>query len=99
DICMADEGRSFIYLPSLNYAAGNLDAVGQMLAHPHTVPGLSDGGAHARYDLPAGGKRLLQSAEGYLHTFVAGTEVYAGGRHTGELVGRLVRGPQAAPAA
>ncbi|HEX5265240.1 MAG TPA: amidohydrolase family protein, partial [Acidimicrobiales bacterium] len=47
DICMADEGRSFIYLPSLNYAAGNLDAVGQMLAHPHTVPGLSDGGAHA----------------------------------------------------
>ena len=172
DICMADGGRSFIYLPSLNYAAGNLDAVGEMLAHPHTVPGLSDGGAHAgticdvsfpttllsywgrdrdrgrmdvpflvsrqcretaravglddrgvlapgyradlnvidfehlrvrrpemRYDLPAGGKRLLQSAEGYLHTFVAGTEVYASGRHTGELVGRLVRGPQPAPAA
>ena len=33
-------------MPILNYADGNLDAVGEMLAHPHTVPGLSDGGAH-----------------------------------------------------
>jgi len=172
EICMADEGRAFLYLPSLNYAGGNLDAVGQMLAHPYTVPGLSDGGAHAgticdvsfpttllaywgrdrergrlglpfivsrqcretaravglddrgvlapgqradinvidfdnlhlnrpemRYDLPAGGKRLLQTAEGYLHTFVAGVETYAGGVATGALPGRLVRGPQPAPAA
>jgi N-acyl-D-aspartate/D-glutamate deacylase len=44
------------------------------------------------YDLPAGGKRLLQKAEGYLHTFVSGTEVYADGEHTGALPGRLVRG-------
>jgi N-acyl-D-aspartate/D-glutamate deacylase len=44
------------------------------------------------YDLPAGGKRLLQKAEGYLHTFVSGTEVYANGEHTGALPGRLVRG-------
>jgi N-acyl-D-aspartate/D-glutamate deacylase len=49
------------------------------------------------YDLPAGGKRLLQRADGYLHTFVAGTEVYAGGEHTGALPGLLVRGAQAAP--
>ena len=27
------------------------------------------------YDLPAGGRRLLQRADGYLHTFVAGTEI------------------------
>ena len=33
-------------MPFLNYADGNLDAVGEMLAHPHTVPGLADGGAH-----------------------------------------------------
>jgi N-acyl-D-aspartate/D-glutamate deacylase len=44
------------------------------------------------FDLPAGGKRLLQRAEGYLHTFVAGVETYAGGAHTGALPGRLVRG-------
>ncbi|MFP3907949.1 MAG: amidohydrolase family protein, partial [Acidimicrobiales bacterium] len=157
--------------PFLNYAEGNLDAVGEMLAHPHTVPGLADGGAHvgticdasfpttmltwwgrdrpsgrldleflvqrhcrdtartvglldrgvlapgyradinvidherlrvlspeAVHDLPAGGRRLVQRAEGYLHTFVAGTEIAADDRPTGELPGRLVRGAQPAPA-
>lgn len=44
------------------------------------------------YDLPAGGKRLLQQAEGYLHTFVNGEEVYADGEPCGPLPGRLVRG-------
>jgi N-acyl-D-aspartate/D-glutamate deacylase len=44
------------------------------------------------FDLPAGGKRLLQRAEGYLHTIVSGTEVYASGDPTGALPGRLVRG-------
>jgi N-acyl-D-aspartate/D-glutamate deacylase len=44
------------------------------------------------FDLPAGGKRLLQRADGYLHTFVSGVEVYAGGEPTGALPGRLVRG-------
>jgi N-acyl-D-aspartate/D-glutamate deacylase len=44
------------------------------------------------FDLPAGGKRLLQRAEGYLHTFVAGEETYASGEPTGALPGRLVRG-------
>ena len=43
-------------------------------------------------DLPAGGRRLMQSAEGYLNTFVSGVEVYAGGEPTGALPGRLVRG-------
>ncbi len=43
------------------------------------------------YDLPAGGRRLLQRAEGYLHTFVAGEETYTGGEATGALPGRLVR--------
>ena len=44
------------------------------------------------FDLPAGGKRLLQRADGYLHTFVAGEETYASGEATGTLPGRLVRG-------
>jgi N-acyl-D-aspartate/D-glutamate deacylase len=47
------------------------------------------------FDLPAGGKRLLQRAEGYLHTFVSGAEVYASGEHTGALPGKLIRGAQA----
>jgi N-acyl-D-aspartate/D-glutamate deacylase len=35
-----------IYVPFLNFADGDLDAVGAMLAHADTIPGLSDGGAH-----------------------------------------------------
>ncbi|HEX3829533.1 MAG TPA: amidohydrolase family protein [Sporichthyaceae bacterium] len=45
-------------------------------------------------DLPAGGRRFLQAARGYRHTFVAGVETYADGEPTGALPGRLVRGPQ-----
>jgi N-acyl-D-aspartate/D-glutamate deacylase len=46
------------------------------------------------YDLPAGGRRFLQRAEGYRHTVVSGVETYADGQPTGELPGRLVRGAQ-----
>ena len=166
DLLLGDGGRSLLYIPVLNYAGGNLDAVGEMLAHPYAVPGLSDGGAHVgticdgsfpttllahwgrdrargpkfelawlvsrqsrataeavglldrgllaegyradinvidfdhlqlhapqlSFDLPAGGKRFLQSADGYRHTFVAGVETYVNGEATGALPGRLVRG-------
>jgi N-acyl-D-aspartate/D-glutamate deacylase len=44
------------------------------------------------FDLPAGGRRFLQRADGYLHTFVSGVETYANGEPTGTLPGRLVRG-------
>ncbi|MFC9969669.1 amidohydrolase family protein [Spirillospora sp. NPDC127200] len=44
------------------------------------------------YDLPAGGRRLLQRADGYLATFVSGVQTFADGEHTGELPGALVRG-------
>jgi N-acyl-D-aspartate/D-glutamate deacylase len=172
DYLLADDGRSFLYVPFLNYADGNLDAVRSMLEDVHSVVGLGDGGAHVgticdgsfpttmlthwvrdrhrgdrldlglvvakqtsrtaamvgladrglvaegmkadlnvidldtltlhrptmAFDLPAGGKRLLQRADGYLHTFVSGQEVYADGEHTGALPGRLVRGVQSAPA-
>ncbi|HEY1967343.1 MAG TPA: amidohydrolase family protein, partial [Pseudonocardia sp.] len=51
------------------------------------------------WDLPAGGRRFLQRADGYLHTFVAGTETYVDGQPTGALPGKLIRGPQPTPAA
>ena len=50
------------------------------------------------YDLPSGGRRLTQDAEGYVATIVNGTVVYLDGQPTGQLPGRLVRGQQAAPA-
>jgi N-acyl-D-aspartate/D-glutamate deacylase len=43
------------------------------------------------YDLPAGGRRILQRAEGYDHTFVAGVETFSKGEPTGERPGRLIR--------
>jgi N-acyl-D-aspartate/D-glutamate deacylase len=49
------------------------------------------------YDLPAGGRRLLQRAEGYRATVVAGQITYRDGQPTGALPGRLLRGSQAAP--
>ena len=171
DVMLGDDGYAMVYVTSLNYADGNLDAVHTMLTDPHTIPGLSDGGAHVgticdvsfpttllehwvrerdrdriplqfivqrqardtahavglgdrgviapgykadlnvididrvrlrrpemRFDLPGGGRRLLQRAEGYLHTFVSGHEVYREGEPTEALPGRLVRGAQPAPA-
>ena len=63
----------------------DLDALG---AHrPHIV-----------HDLPAGGRRLMQSAQGYVRTIKGGTVTFSDGAHTGALPGRLVRGAQPAPA-
>jgi N-acyl-D-aspartate/D-glutamate deacylase len=59
-----------------------------LAAHPPTII----------HDLPAGGRRLMQTATGYRHTFKRGVETFADGEHTGDLPGRLVRGPQFAPA-
>jgi N-acyl-D-aspartate/D-glutamate deacylase len=44
------------------------------------------------YDLPTGGRRLLQRARGYRHTFVAGVEVLRDDTLTGATPGRLIRG-------
>ena len=144
DLLAENGGRNFLFVPFSNYADGHLDACGEMLAHPDTVFGLGDGGAHVgiiadasfptyalthwardrshgrmpvgwvvaqltsstaravglhdrgvlapgmradlnvidfdrlrceapvmAYDLPAGGKRLLQRARGYRATIVA----------------------------
>jgi N-acyl-D-aspartate/D-glutamate deacylase len=44
------------------------------------------------YDLPSGGRRLLQRTDGYVATIVSGVPVYRDGEATGALPGRLVRG-------
>ena len=49
------------------------------------------------HDLPAGGRRLLQRADGYRHTFVSGQEIMRDGQPTGAMPGKLVRGAQSAP--
>jgi N-acyl-D-aspartate/D-glutamate deacylase len=163
----ADGGM--IYVPFLNYADGDLDAVHAMLSHPDTVPGLSDGGAHVgmicdgsfpttllthwvrdrvgarlpleqvvkrqardtalavgladrgliapglradlnvidaarlrlrppcvQHDLPAGGRRLMQAADGIIATIAAGQITYRDGVPTGALPGRLLRGARPA---
>jgi len=59
----------------------------RLAAHPPTVV----------RDLPAGGRRLMQTASGYLYTFKRGTETFTDGTHTGAFPGALVRGPQPKP--
>ena len=44
-----------------------------------------------RYDLPAGGKRLVQRVDGYEATIVGGVPVFERGEETGARPGRLVR--------
>ena len=51
------------------------------------------------FDLPAGGKRIVQRADGYRHTFVAGVETMRDGAPTGARPGRLLRGARPAPGA
>ncbi|CAM3256888.1 amidohydrolase family protein [Mycobacterium colombiense] len=51
------------------------------------------------YDLPAGGRRLDQTAEGYVATIVAGEVIAENGVPTDARPGKLVRGRQLDPAA
>ena len=169
DMLLRRDGRELLFFPAFNYSHGDLETIREMLLDPHTVLGLSDGGAHcglicdasvptfmlshwARdrgrgdklpveqvvraqtrdtaalydmhdrgvlapgrkadvnvidldglrlkppemvYDFPAGGRRLIQKAEGYRATLVAGVPTYEGGEATGALPGVVVRGPQA----
>jgi len=55
---------------------------------------------HAPYpvrDLPSGGRRLMQRADGYVATIKSGTVTYRDGEFTGALPGRLIRGAQPSP--
>jgi N-acyl-D-aspartate/D-glutamate deacylase len=46
DVLREEDGRRLIYMPLINYVRGSLDDVHEMLTAPHTLYGLSDGGAH-----------------------------------------------------
>jgi N-acyl-D-aspartate/D-glutamate deacylase len=43
------------------------------------------------HDMPANGRRFVQKVDGYEATFVAGTQIFERGAHTGALPGKLVR--------
>jgi N-acyl-D-aspartate/D-glutamate deacylase len=46
-------------------------------------------------DLPGGGARFVQNADGIIATFVAGQKIYDNGQETGALPGRLVKSSRA----
>ena len=46
DLLLERDGKAFLYSPLFNYNAGNYDAAREMMLHPNTVLGISDGGAH-----------------------------------------------------
>jgi N-acyl-D-aspartate/D-glutamate deacylase len=48
-------------------------------------------------DLPAGGRRLLQAANGYRYTIKRGAVTFEDGEATGQLPGKLLRGEQVRP--
>ena len=77
-IGLGDRGRLAVgYKADLNVI--DLDRL--RVAAPHPV-----------HNLPGGGRRLEQKAEGYCATVVGGEVTYREGAFTGALPGRLVRG-------
>ncbi len=52
----------------------------------------------AIFDLPTGGKRLVQRVDGYRHIIKSGQPIFENNEHTGALPGKLVRGGGAAAA-
>ena len=165
DWMLERDGRQLLFAPLANYVDANFDALREMMLHPRTVLGLSDGGAHCglicdasmptfllthwvrdrtrgarieleeavrlqtgntaavyglddrgtlqpgkkadlnlidldavrlhapemTFDLPAGGRRLIQRADGYRATVVSGEVTFENGEPTGARPGRLVR--------
>jgi N-acyl-D-amino-acid deacylase len=51
------------------------------------------------FDLPAGGRRLIQRAEGYKFTVLSGEVTFQDGVPTEAMPGKLIRGPQQGPRA
>jgi N-acyl-D-amino-acid deacylase len=70
------------YLADLNVI--DLD---RLACHPPTIV----------HDLPAGGRRLMQTAEGYRATVKRGVLTFSEGEHTGALPGELIRGTRPGP--
>lgn len=46
DWMLENDGRGFMFAPLANYVDGDFEALREMMLHPSTVLGLSDGGAH-----------------------------------------------------
>jgi N-acyl-D-aspartate/D-glutamate deacylase len=59
---------------------------------------LAIGSPEIAFDLPTGGRRLIQRASGYAKTLLAGQVTFEDGESTGSLPGQLVRGAQPGPA-
>ncbi|MGE0483195.1 MAG: amidohydrolase family protein [Gammaproteobacteria bacterium] len=59
DCLLEDDGRAFLYSPLFNYNAGNYDVAREMMLHPATVLGISDGGAHCGIICDAGAPTYL----------------------------------------
>ena len=49
DMLIDDDGKGFIFACIVNYANYDLEAVKEMYARQHVIPGLSDGGAHVAF--------------------------------------------------
>ena len=164
DYLVGAENR-MVYFPVTNYVHGDLEVVRELIEDPHTILGLSDGGAHCGvicdaslntsmlqhwvrdrsrgprlglefvvqqmtsgtadfygfkdrgrlqpgkkadvnvidfdgltlhspkmiFDLPAGGRRLVQSVDGYDMTICSGMPIFEKGQETGARPGKLVR--------
>ena len=52
---------------------------------------------HIVRDLPAGGRRLIQEAQGYIATVQTGAVTFENGEHSGTLPGGVIRGRQSGP--
>jgi len=165
DYLTGGDGGRMVYFPVTNYVHGDLEVVREMIEDPHTILGLSDGGAHCGvicdaslntsmlahwvrdrsrgprlpleftvqqmtsgtadfygfkdrgrlqpgkkadvnvidfegltlhspkmiFDLPAGGRRLVQHVDGYDMTICSGTPIFEKGEETGARPGKLVR--------
>jgi N-acyl-D-aspartate/D-glutamate deacylase len=46
ELLVGNGGKNVFYIPAANYLGGSISAVETMLAHPDTIMGLGDGGAH-----------------------------------------------------
>jgi N-acyl-D-aspartate/D-glutamate deacylase len=165
DWLLERDGKAFVFAPLGSYVDGDHEVIRELMTHPSTVVGLSDGGAHCGlicdasmttyllthwvrdrsrgerlsleqavhmqtgrtaevyglhdrgtievgkradlnlidldnlsigapemvFDLPAGGRRLVQKAEGYVATICGGEVTFENGEPTGARPGGLVR--------
>ena len=46
---LARDGTELLYVPVMNYGDGDFELTKEMLAHPLSVPGLGDAGAHVGF--------------------------------------------------